>query len=223
MAEIKFCGLTRPEDAAAAAEAGAAFLGVIFAGGPRHLEADRARVVLDASAGPARRVGVFGSQAPADMLRVAGRAGVHVLQLHGDPGPAAVAWLRAESGREVWAVARLVPGEPLPARVAELLEIADAVVIDTHVPGRLGGTGVALDWAALDAEALARGTARIVLAGGLTPGNVAAAIIAIRPHVVDVSSGVESGPGVKNHALLRDFARAVHELRSSSHERIRDH
>lgn len=215
---MKFCGLTRPEDAAAASEAGAAYLGVIFAGGPRRLDAARARAVLDGGAGIARRVGVFGAQSAEEILRDADAAGLEIIQLHGDPDADALRSIRALSGRVLWAVVRLTPGESIPARVAELLDVADALVLDAYVPGRLGGTGVALDWAALGVERLVRFGARIVLAGGLTPRNVVAAIASVRPHVVDVSSGVESGPGIKDHALLREFARAVHDG-GNEHER----
>src|SRR5207237_471925 len=92
----------------------------------------------------------------------------------------------------------------------QLMELADAVLLDAHVPGMLGGTGVALPWIALAYELQRHHVgAPIVLAGGLRPENVAAAIAAIAPSVVDVSSGVESSPGIKDHERMRAFCDAV--------------
>jgi phosphoribosylanthranilate isomerase len=110
----------------------------------------------------------------------------------------------------VWAALR-VNGGGVPTNAAELFDTADAIVLDARVDGKLGGTGVALAWDAL-APTLApmRGRrARLVLAGGLSPGNVATAIAAVRPDVVDVSSGVESAVGEKDHGRMRAFRDAV--------------
>ena len=208
-AEIKFCGLTRPEDAVVAAALGAAYLGVIFAGGPRLLDADGARRVFAGVTGPARRVGVFAADAPAAIADVASAVSLDVVQLHGDPDPGQVDEVRRAWGGDVWAVLRIGPG-PLPASAGPLFRAADAVVLDAKVSGRLGGTGVALDWLALRAplERL-RGDTRLVVAGGLTPANVTEAIGALAPAAVDVSSGVESALGIKDHARMRAFADAV--------------
>ncbi|MFL5575360.1 MAG: N-(5'-phosphoribosyl)anthranilate isomerase [Gemmatimonadaceae bacterium] len=214
--EVKFCGLTRPEDAALAAALGASYVGVIFAGGPRVLTAARAREVLDAAATPAagaaapRRVGVFGAVPPADVAAIAADAALDVAQLHGDPDAAAVDAVRRVFGGELWAVARSA-GDAVPSGMAELFAAADAVVLDARVAGGLGGTGVALPWEALAAAVdAARGAGgRLVLAGGLTPDNVARAAAALAPDVVDVSSGVEASPGVKDHARMRAFAAAA--------------
>ncbi|HVE77930.1 MAG TPA: phosphoribosylanthranilate isomerase, partial [Gemmatimonadaceae bacterium] len=139
----------------------------------------------------------------------AAAAALDVVQLHDDPDAAAVTRVRAAAGLPVWAVAR-VSGAELPARLAELFAMADAVVLDARVAGRLGGTGTTFDWegvrAALDQ---ARGSGRLVLAGGLTAENVAEAIRVLRPDVVDVSSGVESAPGIKSPARMRRFAAAA--------------
>lgn len=208
MPDVKFCGLTRPEDAVAGAAAGAGYLGVIFAGGPRLLSVERARAVLGAAPSGARRVGVFGFQAPAEIGQIARDAGLDVVQLHGDPSPDDVACVRTETSAEIWAVARVT--DLLPPELDELFDVAEAVVLDARVAGRLGGSGCALDWSGL-APALAgvrRGRA-LVIAGGLRPDNVAAAVAALSPDVVDVSSGVESAPGIKDRALMRAFQTAV--------------
>jgi len=208
--QIKFCGLTRHEDALAAATAGGAYLGVIFAGGPRLVTAAQARTVL-AGLSSVRRVGVFGAQ-PAEAIGAAARAaGLDVVQLHGDPDAASVEAARAHFGGEVWAVVRIAD-DRVPEHLASLFAAADAVVIDAFVPGALGGTGRAVPWdavrPALD-RARSAGLARTVLAGGLTPGNVATAIRHLAPDIVDVSSGVESAPGIKDPALLHAFGEAV--------------
>ena len=211
MAEVKFCGLTRGEDAALGASLGAAYLGAIFAGGPRLRTAAEARALFDAAAiaGPARRVGVFGSQAVPDIVTIAREAGLDVVQLHAGAGAGVVREIRRHFGGEVWRVFRLRGA----ARAAELRTAAagvDALVVDALVDGVLGGTGVPVDWDSL-AVALdhAGRPARLVLAGGLRPDNVGRAIALVAPDVVDVSSGVESAPGVKDHEMMRAFASAA--------------
>lgn len=206
---VKFCGLTSPEDARAAVEFGASYVGAIFAGGPRLVTPQRARDVFDGSGTRAAHVGVFGAASAEHIGETARESGLDVIQLHGDPRASDVQAVRSRFGGRVWAAAR-ASGALLPAWAGELFREADAVLLDARVPGALGGTGVTLDWVAI-ARALdaVRGTTPVVLAGGLTPMNVAEAIRALSPEVVDVSSGVESAPGVKDHALMRAFVAAV--------------
>ena len=207
--EIKFCGLTRPEDASAAATLGAAYVGVVFAGGPRHLDAGRASEVLSAAGAGVKRVGVFGVAEPADVAQIARVAGLHVLQLHSDPDAEYVRRVRGEFGGVVWAVVRVAAAAgSLALRVAELDPEVDAIVLDSLVPGQLGGTGSTFDWQ-LATDAARPRKARLVAAGGLAAHNVGEAIRVLAPHVVDVSSGVESAPGIKDHQRMRAFADAV--------------
>jgi phosphoribosylanthranilate isomerase len=207
MVEVKICGLTRAVDAEFADAAGASYLGVIFAGGPRERTPKQARAAL--AGRRARKVGVFASQTPGEIADVAGEAGLDVVQLHGATDAARVEAVRAATGLEIWAVVRTPDGVLLDG-TEELAEAADALVVDALVPGRLGGSGVAVPWGilgeSLDAMELGH---RIVLAGGLTPDNVAEAIGYVSPMVVDVSSGVESAPGIKDHARIRAFVAAV--------------
>jgi len=209
MTAIKFCGLTRPEDARAAAVSGAAYAGVIFAGGPRNLTVERAYDVLNELPSSVRRVGVFAAQSASDIARATERLGLDVVQLHGESSAERVSELRRAFGGEVWTVVR-VAGSTLPASFAEAVESGDGVLLDAYVPGALGGTGVALPWSQLG-EALDRyrGSVRVILAGGLKPENVAQAIAELAPDVVDVSSGVERAPGIKDHDRIRAFAAAV--------------
>lgn len=214
MTEIKFCGLTRAEDAAVAGELGAAYLGVVFAGGPRLVTVEQASGIFAGTSGGARRVGVFATSGTSEISRKVTAARLDVAQLHGDPTAEQVAAVREATGAAVWAVARV--GDGLPAALDELFDSADAVLLDAKVEGRLGGTGVAIDWdrIAPELDRVRRGRT-LVLAGGLRPENVAAAVGALAPDVVDVSSGVESAPGVKDHARMRAFAAAVADARTA--------
>lgn len=209
MVSVKFCGLTRAVDAREAAALGASYVGAIFAGGPRALDPERAREVL-AGAGPGvERVGVFGADGPDVVRDVAQCVALSVVQLHGDPRAADVRSVRARFGGEVWAVAR-AEGSLLPEWAEELFREADAVLLDARVSDQLGGTGVTLEWDALarSVDAL-RGSTPVVLAGGLRAANVARAIRAINPDIVDVSSGVELSPGIKDHDKMRAFVEMV--------------
>lgn len=209
MAEIKFCGLTRREDANHAAALGAAYVGVIFAGGPRNLSADRARDVLGEVHPEVQRVGVFADQSDDEIGRIVDRADLDVVQLHGTWDPERVARLRGQLERAVWAVVR-VPGADVPEWAIDAFRLADGAVLDAFVPGALGGTGVALPWTQLAVRLTAvRATNPLILAGGLRPENVGIAIAALSPDIVDVSSGVESAPGIKDHDRMRAFRDAV--------------
>lgn len=209
MTEFKICGLTRPEDAALAAELGAAYIGAIFAGGARTVTASRAAEVLAAGGSGAKRVGVFAGQRPREIAEVAATAALDVVQLHDDPSPSRIAEAREATGCEIWAVARVKNGLA-PAGLSLLAETADALLLDSRVAGQLGGTGRAFDWMALaPVISRLRGHVTLVLAGGLSPENVGRGIALIAPHVVDVSSGVESAPGIKDPARMRAFADAV--------------
>jgi phosphoribosylanthranilate isomerase len=206
---VKFCGLTRPEDAREAARLGAAYVGAIFAGGPRTVTPERARELFYAAAGGPAAVGVFGADEVNLIAAGAVTAGVEVIQLHGDPRAADVRAMRTRFGGRVWAVVR-ADGSVLPQWTEELFHEADAVLLDARVKGKLGGTGVALEWGALaDSVAALRGRTPVVLAGGLKPENVAEAVRVLAPDVVDVSSGVESKPGIKDHAKMRAFFEAA--------------
>ena len=208
---IKFCGLTRREDLAGAQALGASYVGIIFAGGPRMQTVDAARGVLDGVTG-VHAVGVFRKD-DIDGMRSALRAlPIQVVQLHGDVSEADVEAARRAGAAEVWSVAR-VGSAGLPAELGGLFLGSDAVVLDTATASGLGGSGERFDWERT-AEAIERipRRARLVLAGGLRPENVADAIRTLHPDIVDVSSGVESAPGVKDIGLMRRFADAVRSV-----------
>lgn len=213
--QLKFCGLTRPADIAAAAALGAGYVGVVLAGGPRQQDDAAARALFAplAPGGP-RRVAVFGVIAGAEAARRALAVGADVIQLHGDPAPSDIRTAQRETGVPVWAALR-IRGACLGPTAEELFEVADAVVLDSRpVSGSaLGGTGQSFEWAAIASDLAARAAlrrrARLVVAGGLTGENVAEAIALLSPDVVDVSSGVEISPGIKDVELMRRFATVV--------------
>jgi phosphoribosylanthranilate isomerase len=201
--------MTRADDVAFAAELGAGYVGVIFAESPRRIGPAAAREVLSAGGKSVKRVGVFGTNAPDEIARTSDQAGLDVVQLHADPTGADVIAVREVFEGEIWAVVR-VEGGRLSDDAGHLLEEADAIVLDARSQHLLGGTGQALPWNDVAADlARVRGSYSVVLAGGLTADNVGTAIRTLAPDVVDVCSGVESKPGVKDHRLMASFAAAV--------------
>jgi phosphoribosylanthranilate isomerase len=192
---IKVCGITRAEDAQHAAAHGATALGFVFwARSPRIVTAAQAADIIAALPAAVTPVGVFVNE-PIDGIRsIVEQTGIRVVQLHGDESPDYADALDCPVLRAVRVNDGDVVSGSWPAETTFL--------VDTVDPVRRGGTGVAVDWKR--AAALAR-ERRIVLAGGLTPANVAEAITAVRPFGVDVSSGVEASPGVKDFDKVARF------------------
>lgn len=199
--KVKICGLTTVDDALAAVAAGADLLGfVLWEKSPRHVSVETARDIARRLPPAVSRVGVF-VDAPVEQvifsLRICDFA---ALQFHGRESPAycqqfGVMTIKAFPVRDAASLAALSTYD------------TDAFLLDTQVEGRPGGTGETFDWS-LAAEAKKFGRS-IFLAGGLTPQNVAAAVRAVQPFAVDVSTGVESAPGKKDHQKMRDFVAAV--------------
>jgi phosphoribosylanthranilate isomerase len=209
---IKFCGLTIPGDAGYAAELGAAYVGVIFADSARKVSEDTARAVFDAAGSSTKHVAVFGSEDPIDsIVERARRIGAQVLQLHRELEPAEIEGLRANFSGEIWAVVSVDPdADRLPRHAFDLADSADAILLDARIGNRSGGSGRPLAWSTLASDSTALSALRpIILAGGLKAENVGEAIRAMRPSVVDVSSGVEASPGVKDRPRMKAFAEAV--------------
>jgi phosphoribosylanthranilate isomerase len=197
---VKFCGMTRREDMEAAADLGADAVGLIFVPGtPRFLEVSRARELLRGLPPFLARIGVFADEDPMRVRRVRDDLGLTAVQLHGSESPghcAAVGGSRIKTFRvrEGWDAAATAAYD------------CEACLLEAPIPGALGGGGVAFDWDRIRGGIAGR---RIILAGGLTPENVALAIRTVHPYAVDVSSGVESSPGIKDPALMVAFLDAV--------------
>jgi phosphoribosylanthranilate isomerase len=202
---VKICGITRREDAEAAVDAGADAVGFVFwQESPRYIDPFRARAIVSALPPFVTPVGVFVDQ-PAEYVNgVASLAQLGAVQLHGEE---TISFARMMKRPVVKAISlhddtqAAVDGiEMWPARVL--------ILLDVHDPVRRGGTGRTIDWTAAAEVARHR---RVVLAGGLTADNVGDAIARVRPFGIDVSSGVESAPGIKDHGRLKALFEAVHD------------
>ena len=205
---IKICGIATPDalDAALAARAGYVGL-VFFPKSPRNVTLAAAAALGARAAGRVQRVGLFVDADDAMIAAAIAAAGLDALQLHGGESPARAAELRARHGVPVWK-ALAVAGAGDVARAADYAGAADLVLFDAKTPkGTLpGGMGLAFDWSLL---AQANPPLPWGLAGGLGPSNVAEALRITRAPLVDVSSGVESAPGVKDAALIAAFCKAA--------------
>lgn len=193
---VKICGITRPEDARAAARAGADAVGLVFwEGSSRHLSLEAAeRVVRDLPAFVARTALFMDASAEA-VKAVIDRLPVDLLQFHGSENEAFCArfgkpYIKALGMRGGTDVAEMAAGYPT----------ASGLILDGHAPGQPGGGGQRFDWRRI--PSLER---PVILAGGLTPGNVGEAVTVARPWAVDVSSGVEGAPGIKDARLMERF------------------
>ncbi len=200
MTKVKICGITNLEDALFAAEAGADALGFIFyAKSPRCIVPDRAREIILRLPPFVAKVGVFVNKELDRVRELMAHCGLDYAQLHGDEPPEQVAAL---APRVIKAVR--VRSAADVERLAEYQAVA--YLLDTYHPTKHGGTGEAFDWE-LAVEAKSHGP--VILAGGLTPQNVAAAIERVHPYAVDVSSGVEAAPGIKDRHKVRRFIMAA--------------
>jgi len=211
---VKVCGITRLEDALLACHLGADALGfVCWPGSPRFVEAEQVRAIVTALPPFVATVGVFVNQTPEYVASVASTAMLSAVQLHGDEDPA----LYAGVGRRlIKSVA--VSADFDAARAVSALSQRVTMLLDAHDPIRRGGTGRTIDWKVAARAAHLR---RVILSGGLTPHNVAVAQSSVRPYALDVSSGVESAPGVKDPVRLRAFFGALVDRDTASDESTR--
>ena len=201
---IKFCGITRLEDAQAAVEAGAWALGVIlWPGSKRACDPVDAARIAQLLRRRVELVGVFVNQPLDDVVYAAETIPLSMVQLHGDEGPAYAAEVARRTGAKVIKAMAVRGGEDVQA-VGKFR--TDYHLLDTHVEGLRGGTGETFDWSLLSRR---RSDIPLILSGGLHAGNVGAAIAAAHPYAVDVASGTESAPGIKDHDRLAAFAEAV--------------
>ncbi|MBN2086304.1 MAG: GNAT family N-acetyltransferase [Anaerolineales bacterium] len=206
---VKICGLTSLDDARAAAELGADYLGFNFyPKSPRsiaELDCERIVAALRKEFPHPVCVGVFVNHPPADIIRIVRRCGLDTAQLSGDEPPEALAAL-AEAKIPAFKAVRAPIGEGCLARMADAATAEPALLLDANVAGRYGGTGRTADWDWARSIAARR---PVFLAGGLTPENVADAIRNVRPWGVDTASGVERSAGKKDRRLMAAFVAAA--------------
>ena len=212
MFQTKICGITSVEDALAVARAGADAIGLNFySRSPRHVAEAVASEIVGALPAGIVKVGLFVDTPARDVCRLFDHLELDLIQLHGDQPPE---FLAQVGDRPVMPAFRVGPDRLRPvtaylARCRELAKRPAMVLLDALVVGEYGGTGRIADWSVAQAFAAQRGVPPLVLAGGLTPENVAAAIQTVGPAAVDVASGVESRPGRKDPVLVEAFLRAA--------------
>ena len=201
---VKICGITSEEDGLLAVGMGADAVGFLFAPSPRRVSPSQARDIAGRLPPEILTVGVFRNEHPRTVVRIAGEARLGAVQLHGHESPTETRAVREEVGRVIKAFRA---GSDELERAREYG--ADIVLVDADQPG----SGKVFDWALAERAA---GSLPVMVAGGLSPQNVAAAIARTRPWGVDVSTGVESAPGRKDPRLVREFVavarRAATEL-----------
>jgi len=199
---VKICGITRLEDALVACEAGADALGFVFyEPSPRYIRPRRVREIVYSLPPFVTPVGVFVNKNAEDVNRIVAESGVTLVQLHGEEPPDLVPQLTAPALKAV-----RVRGEEDLATLRQYQ--VQAYLLDSHVPGKYGGTGISFQWE-LAVKAKAHG--RIILSGGITVENVYEALRTVAPFGLDVSTGVEVSPGIKDHGKMKMLLQKVRE------------
>ncbi len=203
MVKIKVCGITRPEDAFCAAEAGVDALGFVFyTQSPRFIRPEQAHKIIAKLPPFITPVGVFVNEEVDVIERIIKETGIQAVQLHGDESPA----LCTQVPSKVIKAFR-IQGHSIPEALISQYKV-DAILLDAYCPHRPGGTGMTFHW---QSAAEIKRYGPVILAGGLTPENVAAAISCVAPYAVDVSSGVETAPGKKDPRRIREFVEKVRQ------------
>jgi phosphoribosylanthranilate isomerase len=200
---VKICGITRIEDALVAATAGADAIGLVFADSPRRVSAEQARAVCTALPPFVTTVGLFVDAPESRVREVLGQVPLDLLQFHGRETPEDC----QRYGRPYIKAIHMQAGVDLRAE-AKRFHGAAGLLLDSFHPQKAGGTGESFDWVRVPPD-LGK---PVILAGGLTPENVARAIAVVRPYAVDVSSGVEQGKGIKDAAKIAVFIRNAQYL-----------
>ena len=206
---VKFCGLTSPDDVPAAAAAGAAFVGLVFfAKSPRNVSLAQAAQIAGAVPPGICKVALTVDADDAFLDQLLAEVPIDMIQLHGSEAPARVAEVKARSGLPVMKAVGVADADDLPALDA-YAKVADQILVDAKPPKNAalpGGNGLAFDWRLIAGR---RWAVPWMLAGGLTPDNVAKAVAMTGARQVDVSSGVESSPGNKDAGKMANFANAA--------------
>lgn len=215
---IKICANTNPEDALLAAESGADAVGFVFAPSKRRVTAPQVAAIVQALPGKLEKIGVFSTHDASEISAIVAESGLTGVQLHGGLNLELARQLREKLGGEITLIQTIhwkVDGaSDNAAEVSEQLEsisqepAIDRVLIDSKTAKGSGGTGVSFDWTAAR-ETLKTFPGKLIVAGGLRPDNLAAAIEALQPWGVDVASGVEAAPAKKDRAKVLSFIKAA--------------
>jgi len=207
LTKIKICGITNVQDAHVAVDLGTDALGFIFVPDtPRYIEPQDAVQVISKLPPFITKVGVFADESPQVISQIIQTCGLNAIQLHGSETPEYCDNIRA-CGRVTTIKSFRVKDRHSLSPIPEYR--VSAYLLDTYVKGKKGGTGETFNW---DLAIEAKKYGRIIIAGGLTPGNVAEAIRRVQPYAVDVGSGVEAIPGKKDHAKIKAFIENVRSL-----------
>jgi phosphoribosylanthranilate isomerase len=212
MFQIKVCGVTTVVDALAVARAGADAVGLnFFPGSKRFIAMDRAREIADALPPEVVKVGVFVNAMEDDIRQAFSEVGLDAVQLHGDEPPSLLVRLADMPLVRAFRLGSsgLAPIDAYLTACADLGVLPRMILLDACVAGQYGGTGATLDWSMLGGTASPAVRPPVVLAGGLTPTNVATAIHSVHPAAIDTAGGVEYAPGKKDHTLLVAFVTAA--------------
>jgi len=219
---VKICGITRPQDAELAAGLGARALGFVFwPGSPRGVSAAAAKAIAASMPANVMKVGVFVDQPVAEVAHTMDEVGLDVAQLHGHESPEYCEQLMVRLKADTSEVRTPDVASAFKRTIFKAVGMTDngsvsiegfhpdvVLLVDAHDPERFGGTGKTVNW---DAAREIAATRRTILAGGLNAANVKLAIRSVRPYGVDISSGVESAPGIKDPNRLRSFFEALHD------------
>jgi phosphoribosylanthranilate isomerase len=225
MTWIKICGTTNLHDARISIEAGADALGFIFAPSPRRIGISEAGEIIAQLPNGIEKIGVFVNEAPARVAQIVDLAGLTGVQLHGDEPAEQLHELRQRLGDKK--TIKGIQFSEIAIDQKDILEgflaargSLDAILLDSGSAQQRGGTGIPFSWNdALDVAATIRKALPLVIAGGLNPGNVELALELFQPWGLDVVSGVESGPGKKDEAKLRNFVAAIRATQASARQR----
>jgi phosphoribosylanthranilate isomerase len=208
---VKICGITRVQDAELAAGLGANALGFVFwPDSPRYISAEAARAIAVNVPANVSKVGVFVDQPADEVARILEHAGLDIAQLHGHESPEYCRELKEKyvvSGFSRTVIKSVGMADNGSVTIADF-DPDVVLLVDAHDPSKFGGTGKTVNW---DSAREIASTRRTILAGGLNAANVKLAVRSVRPYGVDVSSGVESAPGVKDPNRMRAFFEALHD------------
>ena len=224
MTWVKICGTTSLRDAQLSLAAGADALGFIFAPSSRNIDLTTAADIISSLSGKAETIGVFVNETPERVAEVANAIGLTGVQLHGDEPPASLSRFRRALGqRKIIKALHAAEFIKAPDKLWEYLsarEHLDAILLDSGSARQRGGTGIAYDWSqAAPVAAEIRKSVPLIVSGGLNATNVARAIELFDPWGVDVVSGVESHPGVKDEMIVKEFFTAVRLTATSTKQR----